>query len=346
MVLRISSCSCCSRRFVSQANQPLCSPCHASLTQEGERTTKRVKTSQPPQPRLDSLVIDLCENEQFGTSVNKSTSSPVQPGDTTNHQATSSPVALKETNNDDSDLEEAGSENGDEFHCTQIVDEDKDEGEPQQLEEPVKLAPEQSFETSVAEQTEPPVVTPPNLANNDVCLVCGKSLAGLKRRVDHIKRCSKKHGITGRDVKLNDDHETFAHVSSPLAATDSKNPYTRPSSWHGHESADLRLAEEQQQQQQTAVEPQASMKQTSLTSFVQAPIRDVRKVLMAGARRLSKVAEVVATRSVKPAPSAADKKGRRSWPQKEYTKVRRTNIMTIFIVCREYPCTHFTYITH
>ena len=330
MVLRISSCSCCNRRFVSQANQPLCSPCHASLTQEDERTTKRVKTSQPPQPRLDSLVIDLCENAQFLPLA----SSPAPQEETTNHQATSSPFGLEETNHDDSDSEEAGSENGDEFHCTQIVDEDKDEvgedeEEPQQQEEPVKLAPEQSVETSVPEQTNPPVVTPPNLANNkDVCLVCGKSLAGLKRRVDHIKRCSKKHGITGRDVKLNDDYETFAQVSSPLASTDSKNPYTRPSSWHGHESADLRLAEEQQQQQQQqqqqiiSAEPQASMKQTSMASFVQAPIRDVRKVLMAGARRLSKVAEVVAARSVKPAPSAAVKKGRRSWPQKEYTKVR------------------------
>jgi hypothetical protein len=342
MVLRISSCSCCNLRFVSQANQPLCSPCHASLTQEDERTTKRFKTSQP---RLDPLVIDLCENERFGTTTNKPALSPVPPEETTNHQATSSPVALEETNDDDSDSEEAGSENGDEFHCTQIVDEDNDEvgedgEEPQQQQEPVKLAPEQSVETSVPEQKNPPVVTPPNLANNDVCFVCGKSLAGLKRRVDHIKRCSKKHGITGRDVKLNDDHETFAQVSSPLAAKDSKNPYTRPSSWHGHESADLRLAEEQQQQQ-IVTEPQASMKQTSLASFVQAPIRDVRKVLMAGARRLSKVAEVVAARSVKPAPSAANK-GRRSWPQKEYTKVRRTNIMAISTVRREYPFTHFT----
>ena len=317
MVLRISSCSSCNQRFVSQANRPLCSPCHASLTQEDERTTKRVKTSQPSQPRLDSLVIDLCGSEQFLPLASSST----------NQQATSFPFGLEVTIHDDSDSEEAGSENGDDFHCTQIVDEDKDElsedeEEPQQQEEPLELAPEQSVETSAPEQTNPPVVTPPNLANNnDVCLVCGKSLAGLKRRVDHIKRCSKKHGITGRDVKLNDDYETFAQISSPLAATDSKNPYTRPSSWHGHESADLRLAEEQQQEQQIMAEPQASMKQTSMASFVQAPIRDVRKVLMAGARRLSKVAEVVAARAVKPAPSAAVKKGRRSWPQKEYTKV-------------------------
>jgi hypothetical protein len=296
-------------------------------------------------------VIDLCENEQFLATASKPASSPVPPEETTNRQATSSLVALQEPNHDDSDSEEAGSENGDEFHCTQIVDEDKDEGgedkeEPQQEKEPVKLAPEQSVETSIPEQTNPPVVTPPNVANNnDVCLVCGKSLAGLKRRVDHIKRCSKKHGITGRDVKLNDDYETFEQVSSPLAATDSKNPYTRPSSWHGHESADLRLAEEQQQeqqQQQIIAEPQASMKQTSLASFVQAPIRDARKVLMAGARRLSKVAEVVAARPAKPAPSVAVKKGRRSWPQKEYTTVRRVNVMAILTVCREYLSTHFT----
>ena len=45
------------------------------------------------------------------------------------------------------------------------------------------------------------------------CFVCGSSLthmqSGIKGRLNHIKRCSKRHGVTARHVRYDDEYELF-----------------------------------------------------------------------------------------------------------------------------------------
>lgn len=141
--------------------------------------------------------------------------------------------------------------------------------------------------------------------SGDVCFICGILLSKLKRRLDHIKRCSKRHAITGRDVKANTDIDTIETDEAHLPQTTGKsaNPYTRESSWHGDANVTLRMAESSLSAAAPSVTNGAplvtprnsvcSSKQTSLTSFVNNPVRNINNVLLAGARRMNKANEVL-----------------------------------------------------
>lgn len=120
-----------------------------------------------------------------------------------------------------------------------------------------------------------------------------------------IKRCSKKHGISARDVAVNDDYEVFANETKPMSKTKStvdneskiKNPYARDNEWHGDAVLDLRLAGQQDESNGNDCEvPSSSRIQTKLQSFFQAPVRNLNAVLVSGARRMSKMAQVVSAR--------------------------------------------------
>ena len=150
------------------------------------------------------------------------------------------------------------SEGGDDFHCTQIMIEDDDESDSHENTADVQEYCFNEFETaakpSSLEDSRPArKVSPSPLSfvvqptattaasasdkttNADACFICGTSLSNLKRRLDHIKRCSKKHGITARDVKTTNDTEAFATSSNPsrsinqISNSNKNNPYSNDS---------------------------------------------------------------------------------------------------------------------
>jgi DNA cross-link repair 1A protein len=118
------------------------------------------------------------------------------------------------------------------------------------------------------------------------CFICGCSFerisTGYKGRLNHIKRCSKKHGVTASDMKYNDDDEHFQASSTTTAPFNPNNPYTSTrDTWHGDAEEDLKLAGE------------APGKQTTMTAFFEAPIKSLNNVLMAGAKRVSKTGDLL-----------------------------------------------------
>lgn len=138
------------------------------------------------------------------------------------------------------------------------------------------------------------------LSNNDnadlkICFVCGASLtqikAGYKGRLNHIKRCSKKHGVTVQDVRLNDDYELFtseepnsvrmfpANASKGVAS----NPYLRKNKWHGDSAVEDLIVGNSAPSPGDRV--MAGVKQ-------KAGAPSVHQILMAGARRAAKTAQI------------------------------------------------------
>lgn len=157
--------------------------------------------------------------------------------------------------------------------------------------------------------------------DNDMstCFVCGVSLThittGMKGRLNHVKRCSKKHGVTARDVRFDDDYELFtstnesektamqssAAASSATATAATNNPYKRISSWHGND-----------------VSTSAGDGSSKQAASAPAP-PSVFNMLMAGARRAAKTAQIKLTTNT----TWQQKKGQGQWgnrPRIDYTK--------------------------
>ena len=113
------------------------------------------------------------------------------------------------------------------------------------------------------------------------CFICGCSFqrlsTGYKGRLNHMKRCSKKHGVTAQLMKIDDDVEDFQ--PSPVRRdTVLSNPYTKVNKeWHAGAEQDLRLAG----------------KQTIMSSFFDAPVKSINNVLMAGAKRIAKTGDLL-----------------------------------------------------
>jgi DNA cross-link repair 1A protein len=135
------------------------------------------------------------------------------------------------------------------------------------------------------------------------CMMCGKSLqhlkTGIKGRLTHIKRCSKKDGVTARDIRLDDDHEVFAmNQKSALSPTTKlaarsvsiANPYKQPSEWHCDSNRDL--DDDRLSRSGTA----SSSENTLVVGTGGIPQRSAFGVLLAGARRAAKVAQISATK--------------------------------------------------
>ena len=116
--------------------------------------------------------------------------------------------------------------------------------------------------------------------SSQTCFICGISLTDRKRRLDHIKRCSKRHGVTARDVRLNDDVELFTNnddqVVRPAPATASVNPYLRrKNDWHGDSVADLAVGS-------------TNHHTGGINNSNKAGAPSLNQMLMAGARRAAK----------------------------------------------------------
>lgn len=320
MVRRIKTCSICVCRFISVANGALCSACK-----------EQCGATSP------AVGVDAANNDDGNRK-----DSPFEPHTKRPRVEEQSELVdlstLKDHGNDDEFSDDDGghgSEGEDEIHCTQIdIESDEEEDGLQQSapietnSEPCSIPPPQAYE-SESPQTESPVNS-----SDDICFICGVELTKLKRRLDHIKRCSKKHGITGRDVKVNNDHEEF--VAPVTAATSAAfNPYAnKENGWHGDSIKALRVASNDLT---TNIQPEqansAASKQTSLSSFFQMPSRSVNNVLLAGARRISKVIEMTAKQEPNDAASKPTQK--RRFGRRDYTKVsiRTTQIRFTSSMC-------------
>jgi hypothetical protein len=142
--------------------------------------------------------------------------------------------------------------------------------------------------------------------DHDACFICGVNLSTIRHRIDHIKRCSKRHAISGKDVRSGgesgeaEDHQPSAsHPTSEStnavmeitamnihAETSHEyvNPYTKKSDWHGDaknafmptiKTVDVNTTKHQQST-------------SFITNFFTLPVRNLNNVLMAASRRLSK----------------------------------------------------------
>ncbi|KAG7361924.1 beta-lactamase-like protein [Nitzschia inconspicua] len=82
--------------------------------------------------------------------------------------------------------------------------------------------------------------------NDDVCFICGAILSTVKhRRINHIKRCSKKYAISGKDVRaINDpiqvltvDHPSKNHRPFQSQSTPSKSSSSSSVSFNNNPNA-------------------------------------------------------------------------------------------------------------
>jgi DNA cross-link repair 1A protein len=304
---------------VSVANDGLCSPC-------------KQKYGAPSPP----IAIDLTNNDDNN---NDNTFEPntKRPRVVEKSKLIDLSILNDDDNDECSEDDEggAGSEGEDDIHCTQILtdnEENENDCGKEGAELPGNFPPESTAETSEISLVNT-VASPQHLntvnSNDDICFICGVDLTKLKRRVDHIKRCSKKHCITGRDVKVNNDHEEFV---APIAPTNSSkfNPYVnKENAWHGDSTHALQQASNDNttKPQHEATNTTTATIQTSLSSFFEAPVRSMNNVLLAGARRISKATEVATMQKSKDAASKPSKKG--LFGRRDYPKVRAIQVVDI-----------------
>lgn len=193
------------------------------------------------------------------------------------------------------------SEAEDDFHCTQLVEilssDEDDEEEDEPLTSLIRPTPQQSIVYNPYSQSKPPAQKRLNHGEKEkrqeqvsialqppiehkhqtsqqltTCFVCGANLmetiqSGWKGRLDHIKRCSKKHGVQAKDVIEQPDEE-FVVEHSVIEG-----------GWHSGVS-----------------QPPAVVKQTTLQSLLpsdrkQSAPPNALSILMDGARRVAQQAK-------------------------------------------------------
>ena len=148
---------------------------------------------------------------------------------------------------------------------------------------------------------------PTKALSDDACFICGSDLknlsTGLKGRLNHLKRCAKKYGVSARDVKLNDDSELFVvgGYAKP-AANDDDNSFLAQE-WHEDAATDLALANHDQgssfihdeniANQKMPATTKSATKQTTMGNFFKMPVRSLNNVLLAGAKRVAKSTELL-----------------------------------------------------
>lgn len=165
--------------------------------------------------------------------------------------------------------------------------------------DPIVLIDDQGNET---DQSSDEPVFPPSVLSDNICFICGSDFSslstGLKGRLNHLKRCSKKHGVSARDVKLNDDAEDFViKPTAPAPSANDNNPYLRKDdAWHAGADVDLALANHGDVTDAPGEAAMPPSKQTTLNNFFQMPVRSLNNVLLAGARRVAKSTNVLSAR--------------------------------------------------
>ena len=282
---------------------------------------------------------------------------------------------------------EDGSEGGDDFYCTQLQPDEESEVEEESEEEAdeeihgtinddddLKLE-NGGNQSSLAISSVISVARlgKKNTKNDEICFICGSSFSritsGLKGRLNHIKRCAKKHGVTAHEIRVNDDSDAFttqqvaAHsTSTSMTKTNSGNENNKKSAagivnpylktpdqnnykvsevpkWHADAAQDLSLADATTVDTMPVVasysvgqkgdnKPAVSQKtkQTSLTNFIQAPLRSLNNVLLTNAKRIAKTGEINTNKKQQQQQQGTGSNGKRGrWgrQRQEYAKVRQ-----------------------
>ena len=217
---------------------------------------------------------------------------------------------LDDCDNCDANGGDDESEGGDDFNCTQIIElEDSSDEEEQENAQKIRdyrtrpiAAAELTISKKIEEkdgktqgQNEIEKIQPSTSTSSDgdICFICGTSLSRLKRRIDHIKRCSKKHGITGRDVRLVEDATKF---SSDISKGVAESPCTEEDNWHGDAEEILKLTNQSENTTSRSTLKESSWPISAYDAksgkFVPpASTRNLNNVLMAGSRRLEVIAK-------------------------------------------------------
>ena len=176
------------------------------------------------------------------------------------------------------------------------------------------------------------------------CFICNADLSavqGLKGRMNHIKRCGKKHGIkagdgakglhadqmgessiadeqcTGR-VNIDrqgwhDDQDAGMAIDDVAVTTEPDQEPTHLATNHDEKEAGVHSKDED-----APTMPQ--QKQSSLNSFFTRPIRSLDKVLLQGARNVAKKEQIASKRRQLPASNAKSNGGGRgggSWKRRK-----------------------------
>ena len=365
MVRRIKHCSECQGRFISFANKPICDRCEECRKEQQQEL--------------------LAVQDLLGGRGNENDEGIIEIDDSNDEEKSDNINNNFENREEELSSNSAGSEGGDDVFCSQFVPDEHDFDDKDDTADDDMTRQEAEFsdyhhaefslpsanDDEVQGQTDPTTtikqhrqtMIPQNekvssvltttsnkhTSSDDICLICGTDLSKLKRRIDHIKRCSKKHNVTGKDVKYNDDFENFVqddHQQGEKKAAAKRNnnnninPYTKESDWHGEATIDLQLAD------QPVAEPTSSLsvaklsadnvstangKQTVLSSFFQAPMRSLNNVLLAGARRATQFQQLKKQdSSTGTASSSTSKRKRQSgrsgnnWQPRSFSKVRPT----------------------
>lgn len=160
------------------------------------------------------------------------------------------------------------------------------------------------------------------------CFICNVDLSttvqGLKGRMNHIKRCGKKHGIQAGDGAkgLHVDQMGGTEIEEIGQCTEMTNTDARRQGWHDDKDAALAIddvsshAEDITYGAPTAAQP----KQSSLNAFFTRPVRSLDKVLLQGARNVAKKEQIASKRqkeSIKAAGSNGRGRGGGSWKRQK-----------------------------
>ncbi len=293
----------------------------------------------------------------------------------------------------DEDSDSCGSEGGDDFHCTQIIaSQDSMDHDEEEITEPLQDQNSTSFqnpqrtegsgsrtnlsfksqsllpkanevakEETTASISKSQTMTKPS-SSADICFICGADLSRLKRRIDHIKRCSKKHGITGRDVRLG-TNENAPNILSPYNTNTPPTEGEALTSWHADAESLLKLTKQDQYQAIPGVnlsKPNKTTKSVSSwadsgynaesgTFVAPSATRNLNNVLMAGSRRLQVTARAAHKRGEieKGAKSNAKRSRYSNWSCPMYKKITGTDFVVDGFhyskesLTRNYFLTHF-----
>ena len=334
MVRSVRRCFC-GQRFIAFAGQQCCLSCKENLSAvetatsaiEGQQSSKRAAASandtRGNNAKRTKLNSSSSPESSSSSNIGRAKHGPTrQNHDFEYSDASTTSIGRIDRGNGliglnvDQDSHSEGSEAGDDLNCTQILQTDDEEDEEisenhiqeQQVNKELRVDNDEYNEPNEALSKSTDYVVTDKDGANDICFICGTSLTNLKRRIDHIKRCSKKHGISARDVKVNDDHEECAvnDDASTRKKGYSYNPYSKNSQWHGDAMLELQLAAqagpynegdgisgEVPTSQGTS---SLSKKQTTMKSFFQAPMRNLNTVLVSAARRMSKWERIASAR--------------------------------------------------
>jgi DNA cross-link repair 1A protein len=179
------------------------------------------------------------------------------------------------------------------------INDDQDRKQPPELSFPIQVP---TKDASISEELPDTLVlddhrgVATDLTSATTCFICGCSFhritTGYRGRVQHMKRCSKKNGVTAHVMRLDMDSQEFPSHISPQVS-DSKassfsssnnptNPYANnPSTqWHAGAEQLLKLSETQQ---------------ASITTFFRTTpfVKSINNVLMASAKRIAKTGEII-----------------------------------------------------